>query len=669
MWDSLPLVRAVFYSKFPKVESWTRLSSMSFSFQTRFKGGLILKKLREVVAVVLIVFLFIPPLLGGHRNSPNLAETVDLPLTFDFDLSLASKMRSDMGASRDLPLSGEAAETGRSVFNDLTGSAMVSSLGLPYRWTLSVIGSPLVNAESLPDGEVVAYEGLAQLIGSNRGLWAAVLSHEIAHVERRHAVRKALYHLYIEEQLRYYQIRARYDKNAAWAAMALSVAGPIAEKKLSRDLEHDADEQGMLLMARAGYHPDNVFALHHLLRLATGEQSKFGAFFSDHPRWETRDQRSDHAYTEALAEYNQLYPDPTLSPGGTPPVVAFLGAPKTSKSEQRSTGNIVMAVSCRNAKAPITIVVHLSDKEGRPLTNPDDSVVRRHMVCADRDDAVPTTVYIPSTIAAVHERMLKARIDFLGPDGSVLERSRQIDVALPKIGEGANALAKTEIEPALANDTVFVEERPHETLPSKKAPGLERKAALPPSAKAATSGVYAGTVDPGTNAKTRSVAPALETRRTGQKQYDAFASDSALIAEWYNLRELEGGSFSHGTDSTSPTSAMASAGEGTRTGTGEEASIGVWSNENPRIRHDGVKMVGVVPNGPADQAGLQSGDVVLAIDGVYVYTLEELMVRIHCYQPGAKVSLRYSRYSTIYDTFVVMGAESKRVASGGGDKK
>ena len=35
--------------------------------------------------------------------------------------------------------------------------------------------------------------------------------------------------------------------------VGLRVAGGIAEKKLSRDLEHDADAQGMLLMARAGY--------------------------------------------------------------------------------------------------------------------------------------------------------------------------------------------------------------------------------------------------------------------------------------------------------------------------------------------------------------------------------------------------------------------------------
>ena len=331
-----------------------------------------------------------------------------------------------------------------------------------------MLRSPDLNAVSLPDGEVAAYQGLAQLIGTNRGLWAAVLSHEVAHVERRHAVRKILYQLYIEQQIEYYRLRQAYgDKTAGWTVLALRATGAIAEKKLSRDLEHDADSQGMLLMARAGYHPDYVFAMHHLIRLNSGEQSKFGAFFSSHPRWETRDQRSDRAYTEALAEYNRLWPDPALSPGGPAPMVAFLGKSKTIESEQRSSGDIVMAVSCRNANAPITLVVRLSDKEGRSLASPDNAETRRRVACIDREDAIPTTIHIPSTVAAAHERMVKARIDFLTPDGSVLEQSKEIDVHLPKIGKGTSTFAKVEIESALPNDGVVAQEKTRENFPAQ----------------------------------------------------------------------------------------------------------------------------------------------------------------------------------------------------------
>jgi hypothetical protein len=42
--------------------------------------------------------------------------------------------------------------------------------------------------------------------------------------------------------------------SATWALLAFRVAAPVALKKLERDQEHEADVQGMLLMARAGYH-------------------------------------------------------------------------------------------------------------------------------------------------------------------------------------------------------------------------------------------------------------------------------------------------------------------------------------------------------------------------------------------------------------------------------
>jgi predicted metalloprotease with PDZ domain len=51
------------------------------------------------------------------------------------------------------------------------------------------------------------------------------------------------------------------------------------------------------------------------------------------------------------------------------------------------------------------------------------------------------------------------------------------------------------------------------------------------------------------------------------------------------------------------------------------------------------------------------GDVVLALNGVYVTRVEELTDTMHRYKPGTKVSLRYRRYKTIYDTFVVIGTD------------
>ena len=307
------------------------------------------------------------PAFGG-KKAPKLAETIELPATFDVDVQLAAKQRAQLGLQKEVP-DDAAGRVGAEVFESLVKTEMISGFRVPYTWTFKLYDIPAINAGSLPDGEVEAYTGLSRLIGTDRGLWAAVLAHEIAHVARRHSIRKYLFHQYVEEQVQYWQMRARLgDKNAGWTALAVRIAGNLAEKKLSRDLEHDADIQGMLLMARAGYHPDNTFAMHHLLRMNTPERSRIGTFFlSDHPRWESRDQRTERAYAEALSEYNRLWTTPETSPGGAPPAVAFLGDTKGVENKGEGTGDLTLALSCRNVAMPVGLVIHLTRGDGAPV--------------------------------------------------------------------------------------------------------------------------------------------------------------------------------------------------------------------------------------------------------------------------------------------------------------
>jgi hypothetical protein len=86
-----------------------------------------------------------------------------------------------------------------------------------------------------------------------------------------------------------------------------------------------------------------------------------------------------------------------------------------------------------------------------------------------------------------------------------------------------------------------------------------------------------------------------------------------------------------------------------------EGSIGVSSDENPKVRHDGVLISHIVLGGPANQAGIQAGDVILAIDDHYIFTAEELTQEIRGRKPGTKAAIRYRRHSTIYDTFLIVG--------------
>lgn len=61
----------------------------------------------------------------------------------------------------------------------------------------------------------------------------------------------------------------------------------------------------------------------------------------------------------------------------------------------------------------------------------------------------------------------------------------------------------------------------------------------------------------------------------------------------------------------------------------------------PTTTGDGALVIGVVPNGPADDAGIAAGDTLTAIDGVQVTSSSELGDRIRAHEPGDDVTITY----------------------------
>jgi len=386
------------------------------------------------------LFCGVPCLLAGILIplffAPCVAQDLQLPVDFGIDLQLAEagRLHALRGTTE---ITGTAAnQLGDEVFHRL----VAAGFSQPYPWKLTLVNNPSVNASSTAGGQIYVNGGLLPVIKENSGLWAAVLSHETAHTGRRHQVRVYMQELYIQKMVLYYRARsAAGDKSAGWALLGFRAASAIALQKLKRDQEHDADQQGMLLMARAGYHPDYVFALHHLLLMQTGERTKLGAFFSDHPRWETRDQRSDKVYADALAEYNRSWPEPESSPGGRPPVVAFLRTPDAKENKETGTADVSVPIYCRNATGPVGLAI-VFEKDNRPLRAADteyaDSagnlIFRQHVDCADKDEAMPALAKIPSFAVSGHDRTAKATL-FVTNEGEIIAASKPFDVHFPKI--------------------------------------------------------------------------------------------------------------------------------------------------------------------------------------------------------------------------------------------
>jgi hypothetical protein len=88
-----------------------------------------------------------------------------------------------------------------------------------------------------------------------------------------------------------------------------------------------------------------------------------------------------------------------------------------------------------------------------------------------------------------------------------------------------------------------------------------------------------------------------------------------------------------------------------------ESVLGVSSDEKPGERRDGVRIDGITLRGPADNAGLKLGDYILSIDNHYLFTVEELEAEVRSLKPGARVAVRYRRYSNIDETFLLIGGD------------
>ena len=83
------------------------------------------------------------------------------------------------------------------------------------------------------------------------------------------------------------------------------------------------------------------------------------------------------------------------------------------------------------------------------------------------------------------------------------------------------------------------------------------------------------------------------------------------------------------------------------------------SEEGARVSGDGDQS-GVVPDGPADDAGIKEGDLITAVDGSRVRSGEELIVKIRSHQPGDELELTIERDDKERKVKVTLGSERSR---------
>lgn len=185
------------------------------------------------------------------------------------------------------------------------GQRIAAVAGRPdYQWEFRVIASPQQNAFALPGGKVAIYEGIMPVCANEAGL-AVVMSHEIAHALARHGGER-MSHGLVENSFRKmvsYMTQSQEEERRRQIETAYGVAAKYgAILPYSRKHESEADEMGVILMAKAGYDPREAprfwqrFAEHK-----HGEQ--LHEFLSTHPSDATRAADLEAMMPEAIAAY------------------------------------------------------------------------------------------------------------------------------------------------------------------------------------------------------------------------------------------------------------------------------------------------------------------------------------------------------------------------------
>jgi len=355
--------------------------------------------------VALLILLLPIPVAAQQVPAP-----LEVPDKFNVDLKTAARLRPELLAQST---AASHYAVGRRVFEKLTEQTQVPR-GVKPVWELRIVNDGELNAFSSPDGTIYVESSLADLAGTSAGLWAAILSHEIEHVIRRDWARRYLY----ADSLRSSGGPVVLgDAGISPAAYTDATAASQDLAQFCRRLELDADLAGLMLMARAGYHPDFVPALHHLLRAQSAGKSA-SSIFAMHPCWEERDRELDRAYIVASIEFDRRWPERYGSPGGNPPTLVFADEPSVKRMHDREW-EIRVPMRCQNLAGAVEVVLQTYSSE--KVAN---DLVRQLTGCTS-----PKTM-ITFALNQDAPRALWAEVFVLDAQGAVLSRA-----AIPRLGK------------------------------------------------------------------------------------------------------------------------------------------------------------------------------------------------------------------------------------------
>ncbi len=232
---------------------------------------------------------------------------------------------ADYGVMRDQTLNGYITNVG------LELSSRSHRLRLPY--SFRGVNAAYINAYAFPGGSIAVTHGILLEL-ENEAELAALLGHEIGHVNARHAAERAgkgmLTGLLLAGVSAAGQAAGYEDADSLLRSLGGLSAGALLAH-YSRDDEREADGLGMEYMTRAGYRPEGMVGLMEIL-IDSGRATPGAVelMFATHPmsreRLATARQQAKTSYSGFLsgAVNRQRYMDHTERLRRSAPAIRFI---------------------------------------------------------------------------------------------------------------------------------------------------------------------------------------------------------------------------------------------------------------------------------------------------------------------------------------------------------
>jgi len=170
-----------------------------------------------------------------------------------------------------------------------------------YNWEYNLVDDKAVNAWAMPGGKIVFYTGILPIAQSETGV-AAIMGHEVAHALANHGQQRMSAGMLQQLGAVAGNIAIKDQKSRNMFNQAYGIGSSVGVMlPFSRAHETEADEIGIILMAIAGYNPEEAGQLWKRMKANSGGKAP-PQFLSTHPSNDSRITNLINLASKAKAE-------------------------------------------------------------------------------------------------------------------------------------------------------------------------------------------------------------------------------------------------------------------------------------------------------------------------------------------------------------------------------